>query len=781
MRKCSVVRMHWAISAVVAVIALAHVPIGAAVGEWRTYTRLDIRRIAATESAVWAATGGGIIYSDLVQGTARTYSVTEGIADGNIRSVSVDSSHNVWFGTENGGIVRFVKRRGIDQLVLESTPLLKGEVLGVRALHIDGDSLLYIGHSVGLTVYNMRTNLVTETYYQLGPDATIRNEQITAVGTLGSRVVVGLESGIAIGDRRDNLLLPSAWRYLGVAQFANSRAIVAFNDVVYVASGEGVSREATLGWEKTYTESGANDLTVFDGALWAATDRGLFASTDGVTWSMAAGLADSMYSVASVPGKMLVAAGASGTWRVESYGDTSPTKVPGVDFPPFNSFNQMCVDTTGALWIAPGPTVGGDFQYAGFLRFKDNRWTQYAAGTLGIPVPPDRSGYRAIAVDKANRLWVGSHGAGIVVGDLSTEPPTFRVVNRATSSLAGLSGAEDYIAVSGIHAARDGHVYANVYHSLAWAFAPTITPHAAHDLSHVAGQYLGTEVSPTLEPSALALDTHGVLWVGLRRSGLILIDLNRTPLDPSDDQFAGSIGAGGIVSLPDPNVTSIAVDRDGAVWVGTQGGLSVFTGSYDRNANLYSLDLRTFTTNTNLPSNVVNAVIVDSANVKWVGTDAGIAQITTSRRVVNLSSTRLVDPRGKVVSLAYDHRAGAVWIGTERGLNRYQAYDVLGDGIAVLPSENPFHIGLDRRGNDYVLSGEPLTLLVTPGATLRIYTLTGDLVFEDTDTGIGQITWNGTTRSRENIRVVASGVYLYVAEHLGKTAVGKIAVVRSAR
>ncbi|HDS74436.1 MAG TPA: hypothetical protein ENN56_02750, partial [Firmicutes bacterium] len=560
----------------------------------------------------------------------------------------------------------------------------------------------------------------------------------------GSQIVVGLETGIAVGDRRDNLLLPRAWQFIGTDRFAKVRAIVPFESSVYVASVDGVIRETPLGWETTYALSGANDLTVFDGAVWAATDAGLLQSTDGATWSVAAGLADSMYSVASVPGKMLVVAGASGTWRIESRTDTSPTKVPGVDFPPFTSFRQMSIDTTGALWIAPGPAGGEELQNVGFLRFKDNRWTQYVPGTPGIPVPPDRSGYRAIAVDAANRLWVGSHGSGIVVGDLSTEPPTFQFANRANSGITGLSDTPDYLAVSALHVGTDGYVYANLYHSLTWAFAPGFVPGMTSGPNQVTAQYLGTEISLTLEPSALAVDPNGVLWIGLRRSGIILIDLNGTPVDPSDDQFAGSIGVGGSVSLPDPNVTSIAIDRDGAVWVGTQGGLTVFTGAYNRNTNTYLLDSRSFSTNNNLPSNVVNAVIVDSANVKWIGTDAGIAQITAARRVINLSSTRLVDPRGKVVSLVYDHGAGAIWIGTERGLNRYQAYDVLGEGTAVQPSENPYRIGLDRRGNDYVLSGEPLTLLVTPGATLRIYTLTGDLVFEATDTGVGQITWNGT-------------------------------------
>ncbi|HOT35988.1 MAG TPA: hypothetical protein PLT86_04930, partial [Candidatus Latescibacteria bacterium] len=142
---------------------------------------------------------------------------------------------------------------------------------------------------------------------------------------------------------------------------------------------------------------------------------------------------------------------------------------------------------------------------------------------------------------------------------------------------------------------------------------------------------------------------------------------------------------------------------------------------------------------------------------------------------------RLVDTEGKVTSLAFDRARGYLWIGTPSGLARYEAYPPVGagDNIIAEPSQNPFMIGISQRGSDYVLTGTPLSIVVTPGATVRIYTITGDLVWEATDSGIGQVTWDGRTRSPA--RAVASGVYLYIAQKGSNTATGKIAVLRDAR
>ena len=752
----------------------------AAVGDWTSYSRLIVRKIAASESEVWAATEGGIIRSNLEDGSVRAYSPTEGLPDKVILSVLLDERGTAWFGTGEGGLLRFTRRPGLAQPVLEA-PLLAGEVLSVAALTLT-ESRMYVGHRTGVTVLDRTTNRVIETYHQLGASSDIRNEQVTAIAVFGTRILVGLVSGLSWGNLNDDLLLPNSWTYVG-APFDSVRAIVSFRDAVYVAARAGIRREGPSGWSSVGLTWCVRDLAVFDDAIWAATDSGLYVSADGNTWATAAGLTTPVRALAAVPGRMLVVAGSEGTYCIESRTSSDATKVPGVDFPPSNSFSNLAVDTSGAVWVAPGP--GRNAVAAGVFRLKNGEWLQYLAGVGGMPAPEaGGSGFVSIAVDRQNRVWAGSWGAGIALFDQRAEPPTVRTLNSSNTPLTGLDTSPHYLVVSAFLNDPSGALWAGIWHSLAFALPLGYEPGDPGVLQAAAQFLAGDQLPRTLDVTALALDPYGVLWIGTSTAGVILIDTGGTPTDGSDDRYVGSVGKEGVdpgAGMLSRNVRSIAIDRDGVAWVGTDAGLTALRGTYSRTNVTYTLSAAHYTVDAGLPADNVQVVIADSFNVKWIGTDRGLGQILGTGQVVNLTSSRLVDPDGNVTALAFDAKRGYLWIGTPSGLNRYEAYPPQGGQgtITVQLSSNPFRIGLSVRGTDYVLTGRPLTLIVSPGATVRIYTITGELVWEADDSGIGQLTWDGRTLSKK--RVVASGVYLYVAERAGQRTIGKIAVLRDAR
>jgi hypothetical protein len=615
---------------------------------------------------------------------------------------------------------------------------------------------------------------------------------------VGNRLVAGFDRGISIGDARQDLLLPSSWEYLAlygdgetIIPFDSVQAIAVFGEILYVGTHAGVQRQDGAGWATVFTGGPVRDLAVFDDAIWAATDQGLFLSTDGQAWVRAANMATAVGALAAVPGEMIVAAGAEGTFRLDGRDDLTPTKVPGVDIPPSDSFTHLAIDSAGTVWVAPGgtPFIQGEqgVNRLGVFALAHDRWRQFPSGADGMLWPPPgepRSGYISIAVDRENRVWTGTWGTGISIIDQATNPPTIRTLTNDNSSLTGLAQAPNYTVVSALLPDPSGAMWAFVWHSLVFAaprgYVPGQPGLYQASASFIADGLIGSD----LAPSAAALDRFGVLWVGTRANGIILLDTGRTPTDGGDDQLAGTIGLEGATAgpgLPSWLVSAIAVDRDGAVWVGTDKGLAKFTGTYERATNVYQINVVRYTRDDDLPSDKIQALVVDSANVLWVGTDNGLAQVLPSGQIVNLSSVLLVDPAGSVAALAFDAWRGYLWVGTPRGLNRYEAYPPHGQSqqVSVQLSDNPFRIALSVRGEDYVLTGRPLTMVVSPGATVRIYTLTGELVFEQTDGGMGQITWDGRTLGKT--KVVASGIYLYVAERAGQRKLGKIAVLRDAQ
>jgi hypothetical protein len=491
-----------------------------------------------------------------------------------------------------------------------------------------------------------------------------------------------------------------------------------------------------------------------------------------------------MNALAAREGVGLVVAGEEGSYRVSSRSAQTATKLPGVDVPPTNTFTNIAVDTSGYVWVAPGP-ARGSAQFGVFC-FRDNTWVHYPPGQDGMPTfPPGEpdGGFIGIAVDADNRVWAGTWGRGIAVISRSGSTTSVEVLNSANTALKGLDDSPTYIVSRAFTLDPTGAMYSGIWHSGLFTFSRGYTPGGT--INHTTAPYLANgTISRTLSVTALARDRYGILWVGTSTAGVLLIDTNGTPLDGGDDHFVGTLGREGMdsdIGMRSRNVRTIAVDREGVVWVGTDAGLTQFSGQFVRETNRYTLRSRQFTLDDGLPSNSINVVMADSFNVRWVGTDGGLAQITHSDQVIALPLDRLADPDGKVASLAFDRARGYVWIGTALGLTRYEAYAPMGDGdrVTVQPSQNPYLIGISQRGADYVLTGAPLAFVVTPGATMRVYTITGELVWEKTDSGIGQISWDGRTQSPS--KAVASGIYVYVAERGSQSAVGKIAVIRDAR
>lgn len=80
-----------------------------------------------------------------------------------------------------------------------------------------------------------------------------------------------------------------------------------------------------------------------------------------------------------------------------------------------------------------------------------------------------------------------------------------------------------------------------------------------------------------------------------------------------DETNSGMPASGGIDDFPD-----LAMDQNGGIWMASYSGLIYYSGQI---FTVYN------TSNSDLPSNSVNVVEVDSANNVWAGTDNGLVKI----------------------------------------------------------------------------------------------------------------------------------------------------------
>lgn len=122
---------------------------------------------------------------------------------------------------------------------------------------------------------------------------------------------------------------------------------------------------------------------------------------------------------------------------------------------------------------------------------------------------------------------------------------------------------------------------------------------------------------------------------------------------------------GGTEGLPSNEIRRIYQDKEGYIWIATNGGLVRYDGYefYTYKSNLYHRDL--------LSSNTVTCVVEDNAHRLWIGTGNGLHILDKlTGKITKIAPEKL---NNNFIQALLTDRKGDVWIGTNHGLHRYIA------------------------------------------------------------------------------------------------------------
>jgi ligand-binding sensor domain-containing protein len=287
-------------------------------------------------------------------------------------------------------------------------------------------------------------------------------------------------------------------------------------------------------------------------------------------------------------------------------------KFDSITWTSYNLLNQIfpgnvrtvTIDETGTKWIG---TDGG------LVKYDDANWTTYNKETMGLPI----NDILSIAAEKNGDLWVGTNGSGVAKYDGSN----WTLYNSSNSGLTDSTINAISIDNAGVKwiGTNNGLVR---YDGTDWT---TITP----DTNNLFGNGV----------VALAVDKSGNKWIGI---GEII-----------SNELAKYDGANW-TKYEIRNVSSIAIEESGLIWIGTGMGLVKFDGN---NFTTYNQS------NSGLPNNCINTVTIDGNGNKWIGMENFyIGKIVLSKfdgsDFKNLSNAFL---KSGVTSIAID-ASGKKWI-----------------------------------------------------------------------------------------------------------------------
>ncbi|MBE0640697.1 MAG: hypothetical protein IH599_01595, partial [Bacteroidales bacterium] len=646
----------------------------------------------------------------------------------------------------------------------------------------------YLACGFGIVVLDVQRNEIRDTWY-IGSEG--ENVDVLDLAYDGTTIYAATDRGIFSAPfDHPNLANFEAWthdtslphpeaRYNALAIF-HGRLLANNSNTVYNTDTLFMRTLPTGSWSKVPNGNtyGKNGLKVFDGILYEVNngDVTLYDSSFNSLGKIYQYIQpDSVILpfpqdvMMDVRGYLWIGDQRSGLVRTRNFWESFIVRPDG---PSRNLVFEMSA-SNNSLWVAPG---GRNLQWANIYyegslyTFRDERWTSLDATNSSI-----FDGVRdvlTVLVDPSDRehVWAGSWGSGLFEFRNGELVARYDGTNSSLQAPPTLNPSE--VRVGGLAYDQDHNLW--------------VATSSANDLLCVRKNngewqsiYLGNlsfGASQT-EAGKIVIDNIGQKWVIMRGSKILVYNDNNTIGQTSDDR-AVILGTGvGQGNLKGSRVFSMARDRDGEIWVGSDEGVvvfytpeSVFSG-YAFDAQQVLVEVGGYAQYL-LEEETVTAIAVDGANRKWFGTDrAGVFLMSPdgTEQIHHFTSENSPLLSNSITDITINHNTGEVFFGTALGIISYKA-DATGGGLTnenVYAYPNPVRPGYE---GPIAIKG-----LVTD-ADVKITDIAGNLVYSTRAEG-GQAVWHGRNFQGERAK---SGVYLvFISNDDGsETMVTKVAFIQ---
>jgi len=720
---------------------------------------------------VWVATNGGI-FSSKDDTILKTYTTINGLYSYSSRSMTYDEANNgLWIGYIDGTLEFFDIE---NETFTAYTDISRNTRYSSKTINnfswLDGD--LYISTEFGIVVWDAVNHFVITSYVNFGDlGSAMRTNQALVKG---DTLFVITERGLAYGNyKNDDLILPQSWKSIPIGAQNLSREPLSMgvhqNQLYVSTSSANIRYENGQFWSFSQFATVVKRYKTTNGKFVAYSDRHLYEYSDSENKfnqfyfhpNSLSRFTDMVYASDNV---YFCGTNNLGLFKIDQ-AQLTDTLVPTGPF--LNFFQDMKMDNSvlvSASSASPGK-VSSTIRESGFYVYDGTDWESYNLANNTIMRTANGESFHKAAVGKDYYAF-GSWGKGLAVFKKSDK--TIQVFKSENSPIPGFRPAPTFVVITGIQIDSNEKIWLTTLEETV-SFEPNEEVWKVTNKSPLAG--LNDEYN------GLFIDSFNQFWIPLSGSrGMVLTTLDDDTQASKDGLRLTSSSDQGF--LPSDEVTAIAQDKRGEVWVGTTRGLVRYLfpdriiggNANDRRAEY----LRNVTNDSIYFRDIdVTAIAVDAANQKWIGTALnGLWHISENgdRILKRFSKENSPLPSNTIRSIAIDDKNGIIYTATDLGMVSYtdvttKSYDGR-ETLKVFP--NPFVYGKASE-NRVVIEG------LAQETTVRIISTSGFIIDEFGAKG-GRVQWIPKTRQGSNL---ASGVYFIIAIDLdgNETAVGKLAVV----
>lgn len=723
-------------------------------GEWRSHLNYTKgKKCLIVKNKVYCVSDNGFFYVDRKDNSLVPLSKTSGFSDNFVQTLEYSREYDLLMIAYQNTLIDLLKGNTINSL----PDIYRKSVIGKKTInHIYFyQNKAYISCSFGIVVYDISRNEIKESYIEIGENGT--QIEVFATAFYKDSIFAATNSGILAASLfSPNLLDYRAWKFISSKKCSK---IVNFQNTIY-AELDGVISSYQNGLFIPFIDSLVNKCVNMESSndyLTLCFEDYIFIFNSSLSVKTVK-ISGSRSAVVDPDNNLWIAHSMFGMLKYENNQYSF--------FAPNGPYSANCWDLTidnNIVYVAPGSltfTGAPSYNLDGLFYYHNGIW--YNKNFTNDTNFSNYFDIIKIAVHpQTHDVYIGSFGNGMLV------MRNYQIIDKITDQNSSLQVSlenPDKINIRGMCFDSQNQLWVSNFG------APKSLSVRKND---------GTWTSYNLGGGKnrnigdIVIDGNNRKWILLPLDGgIIVFDETRPPGNQikllSRDENNGN--------LPSERIHSIALDKKGRIWIGSEEGVAVFFNPSGVFSSSGSNASKIWVNSGSdygylLASEIVTAIAVDGANKKWLGSRNGVWYVSEdgSEIIYHFNKENSPLPSNVIRDIAVNNQTGEVFFATDAGLVSFLGSATEGglshDNVYAYPNPvRPEHTG------PVVIRG------LVSNANVKITDAAGNLVTEITAEG-GQAIWNLKDISGNNVH---SGVYLVFSsnEDGSETEVTKILIIR---